>query len=57
MENTLLKRGIRYERAEFGHHIILSGLDPSQLHRGTGLPLVFRKADWEPIPDVPDGFN
>ena len=57
IEGLLKTKNIPYQRSEFKNFTILSGLDSSQIHRGTGLPTVISRSDWEPLPFKLDGFN
>jgi hypothetical protein len=57
VESLLITKNIHYQRSEFKNLTIISGLDSSLMHPGLGLPRVFGRADWKPMPAKPDGFN
>lgn len=56
-ESWLAGRSARYERATSHGFVVYTGLEPSLVHRGAGLPASFGKEDWDPPPLSPDGFN
>lgn len=57
VENMLINRNIPYQRSEFKNLTIISGLDSSLIHLGSGFPRAFGREDWKPMPANPDGFN
>lgn len=57
IEKVLQSNGIPYERSEFKQLVILWRLDSSSIHQEIGLPSAISRADWNPMPLTPDGFN
>ncbi len=57
VEARLQARSIPYDRTQWGHRIILSGIALEALEPETRLPSTYTHLDWSSVPRPLDGFN